>query len=168
MAGTESAFIGIGSNLGDPVRQVGSAIDALDRLPGCSVHRRSSLYRTRPWGVEDQPAFINAAVQLMTRLSAEQLLEALLALEAQFGRTRDSRRWGPRRLDLDILLYGQLQIALETLEVPHPCLHQRAFVLLPLQEIDRDLQVPGRGTVSELAARLDYDPDEIELLTLTT
>jgi len=166
VARTETAFIGIGSNLDDPVQQVRMAVGAISRLSGCSVRRCSSLYRTRPWGLENQPAFINAVVKLETRLTALQLLEVLQALETRQGRRRDGLRWGPRRLDLDILLYGQSRIAMEALEIPHRHLHQRAFVLLPLQEIDARLPVPGMGTVSELVSRLDYDPDEIEMLTL--
>lgn len=149
------AYIGIGSNLDDPQRQVRSAIDALARLPDSRFLRASRLFRTPPWGRTDQPAFVNAAAAVSTRLAPRALLDALLAIERAHGRHRDATRWGPRVLDLDILLYGDTSIAEPGLEIPHPHLAERAFVLLPLADLDPGLTVPGRGRVSELLQHVD-------------
>jgi 2-amino-4-hydroxy-6-hydroxymethyldihydropteridine diphosphokinase len=132
------AYIGIGSNLGDPVRQVRAAFDALERLPQSRLVKKSSLYRTAPVGHADQPDFINAVAQLETGLSAERLLAELQALEARHGRARSFPN-APRTLDLDVLLYGNAAIALPGLTVPHPRMHERAFVLKPLMEIAPEL-----------------------------
>ena len=150
-----AAYIGIGSNLDDPERQVRSAIDALARLPDSRFLRASRLYRTEPWGRTDQPAFVNAAVALSTRLAPRALLDALLAIERAHGRRRDGTRWGPRALDLDILLYGDSRIEEPGLTIPHPHLAQRAFVLLPLADIDPGLLVPGRGRIFEMLQQVD-------------
>ena len=149
------AYIGIGSNLDDPERQVRRAIDALPRLPDSRFLRASRLFRTDPWGRTDQPAFVNAAAALSTGLSPRALLDELLAIERAHGRHRDGTRWGPRTLDLDILLYGDTRIDEPGLEIPHPHLAERAFVLLPLADIDPGLLVPGRGRISELLQRVD-------------
>lgn len=118
-----------------------------------SVRRAySSLYKSPPMGPPDQPEYINAVAQLDTELSPEALLEALLALEKRHGRER-GEKWGPRSLDLDILLYGNEQIDNERLTIPHPGLPERAFVLYPLQEIDKDLTIPGQGPLRDLLAR---------------
>ena len=141
--------MGLGSNLGDPVQQVRSAFEALGRLPGTRLRAHSSLYRTAPMGRPDQPDFINAVACLETRLSARELLEGLLAIEAQHARLRSTPN-APRTLDLDLLLFGEEAISEAGLEVPHPRMHERGFVLLPLTEIDPDIRVPGRGRVTEL------------------
>lgn len=127
------AAIGLGSNLGDPRANVERAIVALGGLG--TLTARSSLYGSAPWGVADQPAFVNAAVLLETALSPAALLAELKRLEAELGRT-PTYRWGPRVLDLDILTYGDLRIAEPDLVVPHPRLAERAFALAPLAEID--------------------------------
>jgi len=127
------AYIGVGSNLDDPVRQVSAAIEALGSLG--EVSAVSSLYRTQPWGKTDQPAFVNAVVALETTLRPHALLGALKRLETQLGRARTSERWGPRRIDFDILMYGDEEIDDGDLVIPHPRLHERAFVLVPLAEI---------------------------------
>jgi len=159
--------VGLGSNLEDPVRQVLSALEALGRLPHTRVNARSSLYRSAPMGRLDQPDFINAVAELETGLSARALLEGLLAVEAGHGRTRSTPN-APRTLDLDLLLVGDEVISEPGLEVPHPRMHERAFVLLPLSEIDPDVRVPGRGRVAVLlqnigdqqVTRIDVDADD--------
>ncbi len=159
--------MGLGSNLKDPVRQVLTAFEALDRLPHTRVNARSSLYRTAPMGRLDQPDFVNAVAQLETELSARALLEGLLAIEARHSRRRSTPN-APRTLDLDLLLLGEEVISEPGLEVPHPRMHDRAFVLLPLSEIDPDACVPGRGRVADLlqnvagqrVIRIDAGADE--------
>jgi 2-amino-4-hydroxy-6-hydroxymethyldihydropteridine diphosphokinase len=131
--GVHSAYVGIGSNLGAPAGNVRRAIEALSELG--RVTRRSSLYRTKPWGKPDQPDFVNAVVLLETSLGTHALLAGLKALERRLGR-RDGERWGPRAIDLDLLTYDDLVLAHAGLRVPHPHLFERAFVLVPLAEID--------------------------------
>ncbi|MEX0448643.1 2-amino-4-hydroxy-6-hydroxymethyldihydropteridine diphosphokinase [Spiribacter sp. 221] len=151
------AFIGIGSNLADPVAQVRRAIDWLDQLPETSRASASRLYRNPPMGPADQPHYVNAVAEIETALSPQALLAALQALEAEAGRDRSGRRWGARPLDLDLLVYGDQQIDEATLTVPHPGLASRAFVLHPLAEIAPALSVPGLGTVASLAERVAAD-----------
>lgn len=148
------AFVGLGSNLQDPAAQLQRTIAALGRLPGTQLLRASRLYRTPPWGLLEQPEFVNAVVELSTTLGARDLLEALHALERAAGRARE-QRWGPRVLDLDLLLYDALQLDEPGLHLPHPHLHERAFVLVPLAELAPALRVPGRAAVSELLATVD-------------
>ncbi|HVT32007.1 MAG TPA: 2-amino-4-hydroxy-6-hydroxymethyldihydropteridine diphosphokinase [Rhodanobacteraceae bacterium] len=148
------AYVGIGSNLDDPERQVRSAIEALDGLDRSRRLRASRLFRTAPWGDVDQPAFVNAAAAIATRLSPRDLLGALLAIERAHGRTRDGTRWGPRVIDLDVLLYGDRRVDEPGLSIPHPRLGERAFALLPLADLDPGLVVPGQGRVRELLARI--------------
>ncbi|MFC5441371.1 2-amino-4-hydroxy-6-hydroxymethyldihydropteridine diphosphokinase [Rhodanobacter ginsenosidimutans] len=147
------AFIALGSNLGDPRQQVLDAMDALQRLPDSRVLQRSRLYRTPPWGVLDQPDFINAVVAIDTGLSPHALLDALHAIEQQAGRVRLERN-GPRTLDLDLLYMDGVRINDAQLTVPHPRIAERAFVLLPLADVAPELQLPA-GTVAELLARID-------------
>jgi 2-amino-4-hydroxy-6-hydroxymethyldihydropteridine diphosphokinase len=142
-----SAFIGLGSNLTDPVAQVSHALAALDGLPGTRVVRRSSLYRSAPVGYLQQPDFINAVAQLETELAPRALLDALLALEHECGRTREFL-YAPRTLDLDLLLYDDLMHHEHGLTIPHPQMHLRAFVLQPLLEIAPDCVIPGVGTAA--------------------
>jgi 2-amino-4-hydroxy-6-hydroxymethyldihydropteridine diphosphokinase len=132
------AYIGIGSNLDDPVRQVRAAFDELDRLPHTRLVKKSSLYRTAPIGHADQPDFINAVAQLETGLPAERLLAELQELEARHGRARSFPN-APRTLDLDLLLFGDLRLGSPALTLPHPRMHERAFVLKPLLEISPQL-----------------------------
>jgi len=134
------------------------AFDALDRLPGTRLLRASPLYRTPAWGVEAQPDFINAAATIETTLPAAELLAGLLDIERAEGRSRapdGSDRWGPRTLDLDLLLYGDAVIDEPGLRVPHPRLHERAFALLPLAAIAPDAVIPGIGRVGDALAALD-------------
>ncbi len=151
------ACIGLGGNLGDVAVAIESAFAAFDALPGTRLLLRSRLYRTPAWGIITQPDFINAAAMLSTSLSADALLAELLWIERAAGRDRDepSERWGPRALDLDLLLYGDAVIARPGLCVPHPHLHERAFVLVPLVEIVPDTLVPGHGRVDALLAAVD-------------
>jgi 2-amino-4-hydroxy-6-hydroxymethyldihydropteridine diphosphokinase len=143
------AFVALGSNLNDPAAQVRAGARDLGGLPGTRVLRCSSLYRTAPIGRTDQPDFINAVCELDTGLSAEALLAALLDIEHTHGRVRE-QPGGPRTLDLDLLLHGTLVCREPGLTLPHPRLHERAFVLYPLQEIAPGLSIPGRGRVEAL------------------
>lgn len=149
------AYVALGANLGDPQRQVRDAMQALDALAHTRVTARSPLYLTPPWGVTEQPAFVNAVAGVETSLSARDLLAALQELESRAGRTRDGQRWGPRVLDLDLLLYGNAHLHEDQLDIPHPRLADRAFVLLPLADIAGGLDVPGLGRVADLLARVD-------------
>ncbi len=144
-----SAFIGLGSNLQQPREQVTTALVELAALPVTRVSGVSSLYRSAPLGPADQPAYINAVARLETQLSAEALLDALQAIEARHGRVRSGERWGPRTLDLDILLYGDTTIDNARLRVPHPGIAERNFVLQPLADIAPALVIPGLGEVRE-------------------
>lgn len=141
------AYIALGANLGDPVVTVNAAFDALAGLPQSRLEARSALYRTAPVGLAGQPDFINAAARLETTLAPEALLDALHAIEHDFGRVRAERN-GPRTLDLDILLYDAAQCATPRLTLPHPRLHLRAFVLHPLADLDPELKIPGRGSIA--------------------
>lgn len=139
------AYVGLGSNLGDGRSLICQALGELDCQCGIRVLRRSSLYSTEAWGLGDQPDFINAVAELDSSLSAAELLAVLLAIEKKAGRVRNSVRWGPRTIDLDLLLYGQDVLRLEELEVPHPRMHLRGFVLLPLMELVPEIEIPGIG-----------------------
>ena len=150
------AFVGLGGNLGDPEATLGDALQALDGVHDTRLLRASHLYRTPAWGVEQQPDFINAVVMLETRLGAPALLESLFVIERQHGRVREAeQRWGPRTLDLDLLLYGDAVIDEPGLRVPHPHLHERAFALLPLLEIAADVEIPGRGLARNAVSLLE-------------
>lgn len=153
----ERVYIGLGSNLGDPMMQISTALAALNHLPETRCVRYSSLYRSTPLpgatgDAISQPDYINAVAALDTQLTPLQLLTELQALEQQHGRTRRGERWGPRTLDLDLLLYADRQWESTALTVPHPRLSERSFVLYPLFEIAPDAHVPGQGSVRELAA----------------
>lgn len=144
------AYIGIGSNLGRPLIQMRHAFLALRKLPASHCMACSPLYRgAAVGGPSGQPDYLNAAAALDTTLAPDELLTALQAIEAAQGRTR-TVRWGPRTLDLDLLLYDQLVLDGPRLTLPHPRLHERAFVLYPLYDIAPDLEIPGRGLLSEL------------------
>jgi len=141
------AYVALGANLGDPSATIRAAFGALANLPESRVVRCSSLYRTAPVGNTEQPEFINAVARLETTLAPESLLDALLDIEARFGRIRAEKN-GPRTLDLDLLLYNNQQLNLPRLILPHPRLHLRAFVLCPLAELAPDLPLPGRGSLA--------------------
>ena len=145
------AFVGLGANLGEPEAQVRRALAALAELPGTRLLAASSLYRSAPVGVVAQPDFINAVARIETAVTARALLQALLAAEARFGRRREFPG-APRTLDLDLLLYGDRVIDEPELVVPHPRMHERAFVLAPLAEIAPDIAIPGKGRAAALLA----------------
>ncbi|MBI5791330.1 MAG: 2-amino-4-hydroxy-6-hydroxymethyldihydropteridine diphosphokinase [Rhodocyclales bacterium] len=147
-----ACFIALGANLGDPVATVNAAIIALRQLPHTRFVAASSLYRTAPVGLKHQPDFINAVVAVDAVSPAPTLLQDLFDIEARFGRSRGVKN-APRTLDLDLLLYGDEASDDPRLTLPHPRLHERAFVLAPLAEIAPDLFIPGRGLVRELLAR---------------
>jgi len=150
------ACIGLGANLGDAAQTLREAFQALAALPQTTLQACSQLYSTPAWGNEDQPAFVNAAAVLDTTLPAPALLEALLEIERRLGRVRDPAvHWGPRALDLDVLLYGEDVIDLPQLQVPHPYLHARAFALLPLAEIAPEAVIPGHGRVRDAVVRVE-------------
>jgi 2-amino-4-hydroxy-6-hydroxymethyldihydropteridine diphosphokinase len=148
-----AVYVALGANLDDPAAQVERAIAELGALPESRVTGRSRLYLSRPAGYADQPDFINAAARLDTRLSARALLDQLLAIEQRHGRVRSFRN-SPRTLDLDILLYDRLTLSEPGLHLPHPRMHERPFVLLPLAEIAPDIELPGHGPIAALIARL--------------
>lgn len=150
------AWVGLGGNLGNVEVTLNEALLVLDGLPQTSVRAQSSFYRSPPWGRSDQPAFINAAVELQTRLAPQVLLDYLLEIETRFGRVRKPEdKWGPRKLDLDLLVYGDEQLNQPGMHVPHPRLSERAFVLVPMNEIAPKLDIPGHGVVRDLLAALD-------------
>jgi 2-amino-4-hydroxy-6-hydroxymethyldihydropteridine diphosphokinase len=149
------AYVALGSNLGDREATLHAAVDALAAEPGIDVVAVSRFFDTEPVGYIDQPRFLNGAAALETTLTARELLELLLAVERRFGRSRDGApAQGPRTLDLDLLLYGDAEIDEPGLSVPHPRLHERKFVLEPLADLDPELDVPGRGRVEDILARL--------------
>ncbi len=146
-----TAYIGLGGNLNDPVQQLRSARSAIIALPGVRERACSGFYRSAPMGPAGQPDYVNAVMAVETTLSPHELLKALQAIESSHGRVRTGLRWGPRTLDLDILLYGGEQIADDALTIPHPGIADREFVLYPLAEIaPPDLQVPGKGMLGDL------------------
>lgn len=148
------AYVGIGSNLSDPERQVRAALAALGALPGSRLVARSPLYRTKPFGDVVQPAFVNAVAGLLTQRTPEELLADLRALERKLGREPPRDRWGPRLIDLDLLVVGREVRATAELTLPHPGIAERDFVLYPLADIAPDLEVPGLARVSQLRGRV--------------
>jgi len=148
------AFVGLGSNLGDRERTLRAALDLLGRRPGVHVQRVSSFRETAPVGYVDQPDFLNAAAEVETTLGARELLDELLGVERSLGRSREGPRFGPRTIDLDLLLFGDAVVDEPGLTVPHPRLHERRFALEPLVELDPTLEVPGRGPLATLLAGL--------------
>ena len=148
------AFVGLGSNLDEPAAQLRHAIERLAGLQATSVISVSSVYRSAPFGPVAQPDFLNAAVQLRTALQPVELLRALLAIEEDQGRVR-GERWGPRRIDLDLLVYADHVCDTDELTLPHPGIAARNFVLLPLQEIAPELVIPGLGRVADIAVSMD-------------
>lgn len=149
-------FIGLGSNLADPESQVHAAKKALHTLPETQWIASSSLYKSPPMGPQDQPDYINAVIELETLLSPHDLLDCLQQIEQQQGRVRE-RHWGERTLDLDLLLYGNEVIADDRLQVPHPGIAKRAFVIYPLAEITADIVIPGKGPITTLLAACPRD-----------
>ena len=149
------AYVGLGSNLGDRRATLARAVELLGERPGISIVAVSSFRETEPVGYLDQPQFLNGAVAIETSLQPKALLGTLLAIEQELGRTRDGPRFGPRTVDLDLLLVEGVAVAEPGLTLPHPRLHERAFALAPLAELDPALTVPGHGSVLELLAVLE-------------
>ena len=152
---TTLAWLGLGANLQNPVKQIKDALSRLDRMDDIEVRQASSFYRTPPWGDERQDDFINAVVQIETRLDPLSLLHSLQSIENAMGRRRSGRQWGPRIIDIDLLLFGNQVVSSVELLVPHPRMFERAFVLLPLAELDADIEIPGQGVVGALLSQLD-------------
>ncbi|MCX7154616.1 MAG: 2-amino-4-hydroxy-6-hydroxymethyldihydropteridine diphosphokinase [Proteobacteria bacterium] len=152
-------YVGLGGNLGDPVRTLHEASAALGDIAGTRLLRASSVWRTAPLGHTQQPDFINAAAELESTLTPRALLTALLALEQRFGRERSFAN-APRTLDLDLLLHGDAILDEPGLALPHPRMHERAFVLAPLLELAPDCVIPGRGRAADCLARLSDQPVE--------
>ena len=146
-------YVGLGSNLDDPVARVRAGVSALEQLPQTRLEACSSFYASAPVGIQAQPDFINAACRLQTALEPDTLMRGLMDIEQAHGRVRVGEKGGPRTLDLDLLLFGAQIIHSEALTVPHPRLHERAFVLYPLSELDPSLEIPGQGRASDLLAR---------------
>jgi len=149
------AYVGLGANLGDREQNLRSALEALASVPRVQVVAVSSFRETEPVGYTDQPRFLNAAARLETSLTPRELLDALLQIERSLGRTRTGPRYGPRTIDLDLLLYGDESVDEPGLRVPHPRLAERAFVLEPLAELDPSLVVPGSGPLETLRQKLE-------------
>lgn len=150
----QPAYIGLGSNLQDPRAQVLRACAALERLPATRLVSRSPLYRSKPFGPVSQPDFVNAVAGVLTQLDPRALLGELLGLEREFGRPAERARWGPRIIDLDLLIHGRERLQDQDLTLPHPGIVERNFVLYPLADLAPDLDVPGLGRVAELKGRL--------------
>lgn len=151
----QSVYVGIGSNLDQPEQQVRRALAALAGIPDTRLILCSSLYGSKPFGPVEQPDFVNAVAALLTRLAPLPFLQQLRGLEGQLGRSAPRERWGPRRIDLDLLVFGGERIESAELTVPHPQIAARNFVLYPLCELAPDLPIPGSARVRELAARVD-------------
>lgn len=156
-----TAYVALGSNLDHPRKQVADALKELEELPRSRLVAQSSLYRSQPLGPADQPDYINAVAALSTSLAPEALLDGLQSLENRHGRLRTGERWGPRTLDLDLLLYADHRIDTPRLQVPHPHMSARPFVLVPLAEIaPADLSIPGVGPLDLLLSRLSEETVE--------
>lgn len=153
-SGRGTAWIGLGSNQGDGPQQIKRALELLGRDVSIQVLRTSSLYRTSPWGHTGQADFSNCVAELLVSMEPLQLLDTLMEVENRLGRTRTTRRWGPRCIDLDLLLLGNRILFLPGLTVPHSRMHRRAFVLVPLCELEPGLLIPAKGTVSACLDRL--------------
>ena len=154
------AWIGLGSNIGDGAAAIRAALHALAETRGLTVQRVSGLYRSAPWGRPDQPDFTNAVAELDIAVKPQALLARLLEIETELGRKRDEERWGPRMIDLDLLCVGNIMLDTPELSLPHPRMHERAFVLKPLLEICPGFEIPGRGTARECLDALS--PQRVE------
>ncbi|MDD3852240.1 MAG: 2-amino-4-hydroxy-6-hydroxymethyldihydropteridine diphosphokinase [Syntrophomonadaceae bacterium] len=149
-----NVYIGLGSNMGCKRRNIETAIEYITKIPGVNLVKKSSLYETEPWGKTDQDKFLNQVIMIETDSGADELLDRLLETEIKMGRQR-FEKWGPRVIDLDILLYGNQVIRTERLRVPHPHMRERLFVLIPLQEIGTELRFPDDGvTIEEVLSRV--------------
>jgi 2-amino-4-hydroxy-6-hydroxymethyldihydropteridine diphosphokinase len=160
MAGN-NCFIGLGSNIGDGPAIVEKACSEVARVAGIEWLRRSSLYRSAAWGRTDQADFTNAVAEITTTLPPLELLQVLLRIESTLGRLRNTGHWGPRTIDLDLLCYADWQISTPELVVPHPRMHLRAFVLVPLLQLEPEFAIPGLGKARELLENLDRQEVQI-------
>lgn len=152
------AWIGLGGNQDDSRALLTEALARLAAAPGVELVRCSAMYRSPPWGVGGQPDFVNAVAELETALGPGALLRLLLAVEGGLGRDRSrEQRWGPRCIDLDLLTYGTTRLRSEELELPHPRMHLRAFVLVPLLELEPAFRIPGRGAAADFLRNIDAD-----------
>jgi 2-amino-4-hydroxy-6-hydroxymethyldihydropteridine diphosphokinase len=142
------AYVGLGANLGDREASIRRAAELI------GARRLSPIYETEPWGIVDQPDFMNAVAEVDTELGPRELLDRLIEVERELGRVRDGKRWGPRTIDLDLLVFGAETSDTAALQLPHPRMHERLFVLVPLADLAPDLVVPGRGTVADLLSKL--------------
>jgi len=149
------AWIGLGGNRQDSSALLTRALARLQDTPQIDVLRQSAVYRSPPWGVADQPDFVNAVAELETTLSPLQLLRLLLEIERELGRERSALQWGPRCIDLDLLTYERMTVHSDELVLPHPRMHLRAFVLVPLLEVEPDFVIPGREPAARALERLD-------------
>lgn len=143
-------YIALGSNLGDRERHLLQGASDLAALPGSSALRVSSIYETAPMGPQDQPDFLNCACEINCTQDPDSLLDQLQLIERQHGRVHSARRWSARALDLDILLYAEMQLQSDTLQIPHPGIAERSFVLWPLHELQPELFIPGHGQIKKL------------------
>jgi 2-amino-4-hydroxy-6-hydroxymethyldihydropteridine diphosphokinase len=156
------AWIGLGSNLGKPEARLTAALENLGRTEGIEVKRCSGFYRSAPWGFEDQNDFVNAVAVVETTLPPRELMKSLLDIEQQLGRERSEVRWGPRCIDLDLLTYEDLQLESPGLQLPHPRMQLRAFVLQPILELDPDFLIPGVGPAETCLSELE--PQHVEYI----
>ena len=153
-------YIGLGSNMGNPKQHINSALKSLGDIQSTRIMQTSSLYKSKPVGPQDQADYINAVVQIDTELSPLELLDELQTIENQHGRVR-KERWGPRTLDLDILMFGNEVINHERLIIPHPEISKRCFVLVPLAELAPDCVIPDKGKVKDLISNVDQEGLEV-------
>ncbi len=151
------AYVGLGANLGQPVEQLRKAVGLLGAIPDIRMVVVSPVYSSRPMGPQDQPDYCNAAVGLLTTVEPLVLLDTLQGIENQMGRVRDGERWGPRAIDMDLLVFGDVVMSSEKLVLPHPGISERSFVLYPLADIAPALKVPGLASVESLRAALTGD-----------
>jgi 2-amino-4-hydroxy-6-hydroxymethyldihydropteridine diphosphokinase len=159
----KTAYIGIGSNLGNPEKNCLEAVDRIGRIPSCKVTKVSSLYSTEPVGVDEQEWYVNCVVEILTGISAKILMERLLAIEKNMGRIREGGRWQARVIDLDILLFGRELIHEDTLTVPHPLMHRRRFVMVPMMDLAPDLDHPSLGkSMSMLLQEISEDGQDVK------
>jgi 2-amino-4-hydroxy-6-hydroxymethyldihydropteridine diphosphokinase len=161
----KTAYIGIGSNLGDPEKNFFEAVDRIGRIPSCKVTRVSRMYRTEPVGVNGQEWYLNCVAEISSGISAKRLMERLLAIEKDMGRVREGGRWQARIIDLDILMFGMELIHEDNLTVPHPLMHRRRFVIVPMVDLAPDLIHPSLGkSMSELLQEIPGDGQEVKPL----
>ena len=160
------AYVGLGSNLNRPTQQLKRALSTLKTTPKIELFTHSSFYQSAPMGPQNQPNYVNAVAALNTTLDADTLLTTLQSIENQQGRIRDGHHWGPRTLDMDLLLYGETQQKSTRLTLPHPGLHLRNFVLIPLHEIAPDLIIPGLGKLQKIMNNIRID--DLQVLEKTS